>query len=118
MPLGFQYAPVRDVPTIRFGMTDPISIQGPVEVVDGKLMLRIPLDAGGEQLAPLARDIGSVVGDYLEVIIQPWLAATMRIVPGSLVCVDNKNGKFTITRGAATDDSDDDATDLDFGEPS
>ena len=39
-------------------MTDPISLEGPVELVAGKLMVRIPLAVGGDKLAPLARGIG------------------------------------------------------------
>ena len=31
-----------------------VSLEGPVELIDGKLMLRIPLAAGGDALAPLA----------------------------------------------------------------
>ena len=85
-------------------MSDVVSLEGPLELVDGQLMLRIPLDAGGEQLAPLARGIGRVEGDCLIVIVQPWLAAQLRIGEGSLVFVDNKNGKFTITRSAANDE--------------
>ncbi|HEX4601073.1 MAG TPA: hypothetical protein VH116_06755 [Gemmatimonadales bacterium] len=84
-------------------MPDPTSLEGPVELIDGKLTLRVPLAAGGDQLAPLARGIGEIDGEYLKVIIQPWLAGKLRIVPGSLVFVDNRNGKFTITRSAAND---------------
>lgn len=84
-------------------MTDPISLEGPVELVDGRLMVRIPLAAGGDKLAPLARGIGETDGEYLNVVIQPWLAEKLRIGEGSLVFVDNKNGKFTITRSAAND---------------
>jgi hypothetical protein len=39
-------------------MTDIVSIEGPVELVDGKLMLHIPLSAGGDKLVPLACGIG------------------------------------------------------------
>lgn len=85
-------------------MTDPILLEGPVELVDGKLMLRIPLEAGGDKLAPLARGIGEIDGEHLNVVIQPWLAEKLRIGAGSLVFVDNKNGKFTITRSAANDE--------------
>ena len=53
-------------------------------------------------LAPLARGIGVVEGEYLKVVIQPWLAEKLRIVAGSLVVVDNVNGEFTITRSACT----------------
>ena len=56
-------------------MSEIVSIEGPIELVDGQMMLRIPLVAGGDKLAPL----------------------------GSIVVVDNKNGKFTVTRGAAND---------------
>ena len=85
-------------------MTNPISLEGPVELIDGKLTIRIPLAAGGAQLAPLARGIGETDGEYLSVVIQPWLAEKLRIGEGSLVFVDNKNGKFTITRSAANDE--------------
>jgi hypothetical protein len=86
-------------------MTDVISIEGPVELIEGQLMLRIPLAAGGDKLAPLARGIGETDGEYLNVVIKPWLAEKLRIGAGSLVFVDNKNGKFTITRSAANDET-------------
>jgi len=85
-------------------MPDPISIEGPVELIDGKLTLRIPLDVGGAELAPLARAISAIEGDDLVFVIKPWLAERLRIGEGSLVHVDNCNGKFTITRSAANDE--------------
>ena len=85
-------------------MSEIISIEGPVELVDGKLTLQIPFAAGGDRLAPLARGIGEVVGEELVIVIQPWLAENLRIGAGSLVHVDNCNGKFTITRSAKNDD--------------
>jgi len=84
-------------------MPDLISIEGPVELVNGELVLRIPLADGGDKLAPLARDIAESDGQYLTVAIKPWLAQRLRIGVGSLVIVDNQNGKFTITRSAAND---------------
>src|SRR5881227_2011571 len=86
--------------TITSAMEKPISIEGPVEVVDGNLMLRIPLSVGGDKLAALARGIGSVDGEWLCVVINPWLAEKLRVGAGSLVIVDNENGKFRITRSA------------------
>ena len=82
-------------------MDDFISIEGPVDLVGGELMIRIPLSADGDELAPLARGIGQIEGDCLCVIIRPWLAEKLRIGEGSLIVVDNKNGKFTITRSAS-----------------
>jgi hypothetical protein len=84
-------------------MPDEVSIEGPVEYIDGELTLRIPLAAGGDRLAPLARGIGVVDRDCLIVVIQPWLATKLDIAAGSLVVVDNNNGRFNITRSAAND---------------
>ena len=85
-------------------MTKAISIEGPVELINGELTLLIPLAIGGAQLAPLARGIGQVEGEHLKGVIQPWLAKELRVGAGSLVFVDNKNGKFTITRSAKNDE--------------
>jgi hypothetical protein len=84
-------------------MADFVSLEGPLESIDGKLVLRIPLEAGGNKLAPFARGISEIESDYLKVIIQPWLAEKLRVSADSLVIVDNKNGKFNITRSAAND---------------
>ena len=84
-------------------MTDVTSLEGPLELVDGHLMLRIPLSAGGDKLAPSAKGIGIIDGDFLTIVIQPWLAEKPRIAEGSLVLVDNHGGKFNITRSAAND---------------
>ena len=85
-------------------MADDVSLERPVEIVDGELAIVIPLDAGGADLAPFAKGIGEIEGEFLKVVIQPWLAEKLRIGAGSLVIVDNVNGKFTITRGAANDE--------------
>jgi hypothetical protein len=88
-------------------MSELLSIEGPVELIDGNLTLRIPLDAGGDELAPLARGIGVMDGGCLNVVIQPWLAEKLGVGAGSLVIVDNSNGKFNFTRSAAKDSTDD-----------
>ncbi len=84
-------------------MAEVVSLEGPVEVVNGELAVLIPLDAGGAVLAPLAQGIGEIDGEFLKVVIQPWLAEKLRIAAGSLVIVDNANGKFKITRSPAND---------------
>jgi hypothetical protein len=81
-----------------------VSIEGPIEFVDGELQLRIPLEAGGEQLAPFAEEIGTIEDEYLKVIIRPWLAERLRIHEGTFVVVDNANGKFSITRSENNED--------------
>ncbi len=85
-------------------MTDLVSLEGPVELVEGELTIRIPLAAGGDRLAPLARGIGETDGEYLVVVIKPWLAEKLRIGAGSLVIVDNAEGRFRITRSDASDE--------------
>jgi hypothetical protein len=69
-----------------------------------RIAILIPLEAGGAVLAPLAKGIGEIDGDFLKVVIRPWLAEKLRTVAGSLVIVDNANGKFTITRNPANDE--------------
>jgi len=69
-----------------------------VESIDGKLVLRIPLAAGGSGLVSCSRGIGIVNGDFLDITIPGWLAEKLRICEGNLVAVDHKNGKFNIQR--------------------
>jgi hypothetical protein len=77
-------------------MDDVTSLQGPVEKIDGKLTLLIPLEAGGDQFVECSRGIGEVWGKYLKIEIQEWLADSLRIQDGDLVSVNNANGKFNI----------------------
>jgi hypothetical protein len=72
------------------------SLRGPVEKIDGKLILRVPLEAGGSELLECSRGISEVEGDYLKILIPEWLAGVLRIDEGSLVSVDNANGIFNI----------------------
>jgi hypothetical protein len=58
---------------------------------------------GAAHWGGLTHGIGRVEGDFLVVIIKPWLAEELRISAGSLVIVDDRNGKFTITRSPAND---------------
>jgi hypothetical protein len=82
------------------------SLKGRVEVLgDGQLGLRIPLAVGGDKLTPFARSIGRTDGDFLVVTIEPWLAEKIHIEAGSIVIVDNAEGRFTITRSADNDET-------------
>ena len=85
-------------------MAEVVSLEGPVEVVNGELAILIPLEAGGAVLAPLAKGIGEIDGEFLKVVIRRWLAEKLRIAAGSLVIVDNADGKFTLTRSPANDE--------------
>jgi hypothetical protein len=77
-------------------MDNVASLQGPVESIDGKLMLRIPLRAGGDEFLECSRGISEVKDGCLCITIQEWLAGMLRIEAGDLVSIDNANGKFNI----------------------
>jgi hypothetical protein len=53
-------------------------------VVNCELGILIPLEAGGVVLAPLAKGIGEIDGDFLKVAIRPWLPEKLRIAAGSV----------------------------------
>jgi hypothetical protein len=84
-----------------------VSLEGPVELIDGRLMIRIPLSAGGQDLVQAARGVGEIDGENLVVAIAPWLVEHLHIEAGSLVVVDNEDGRLRITRSAANDDPSD-----------
>ena len=73
-----------------------ISIEGPVEKIGNKLILRIPLEVGGLDLLEYTRKIGKVEGDDLVIIIPESLAERLNISEGSMVNVNTEDGKFTI----------------------
>jgi hypothetical protein len=77
-------------------MDELMSLQGPVLKIDGELVLIIPLEAGGDELAECSRGISEVQGNYLRVVIPEWLAGMLRIEEGDLVCINNADGKFHI----------------------
>jgi hypothetical protein len=75
---------------------DMASLQGPVEEVGGKLMLRIPLEAGGDQFVECSKGISKIEDGCLVVEIQGWLAGMLRVEAGDLVSIDNADGKLNI----------------------
>ena len=77
-------------------MAEITSLGGRVELYKGRLALCIPLDVGGDRFLHCTRGIGEVDGDHLIVVIQQWLADKLGVAEGSLVQVDNENGKFNI----------------------
>lgn len=74
-----------------------VCVSGPVELHDGHLQLRIPLNEGGKHLAEYAGSIGVIEEGELVVEILPWLAESLKIKEGSIVTVDNHDKKFRIT---------------------
>jgi hypothetical protein len=77
-------------------MTDITSLCGPVEKVEAKLVLRIPLESGGDKLAECSKGISEIQDGFLCIEIRDWLAQKLNITEGSFVTVDNADGKFNI----------------------
>jgi hypothetical protein len=77
-----------------------ISLRGPIKLEGDKLVLRVPLNAGGEEINTVASGISVVDGDDLVIIVPPWLAEKLQIVEGTEVCVDNRSGIFNINKTA------------------
>ena len=74
------------------------SAQGPVERFNNRLVLRIPLDAGGDKLHLVARANSFVEGRNLVVLLPDWLAHRMHLVEGTEVYLDDRWGKLNIAR--------------------
>jgi hypothetical protein len=77
-------------------MKKEISLEGPVLLVDGELMLLIPLGEGGAEFVECTQGIGEVQGDYLKVVIPGWLAGVLRVEEGDRVVVTSTRRKFGI----------------------
>jgi hypothetical protein len=75
---------------------DVLTLEGPVERLDGALALVIPLDEGGDRFVACCRGISEVQGNSLRIAIPEWLSGMLRIEEGDLVSIDNANGKFNI----------------------
>jgi hypothetical protein len=75
---------------------DVLTLQGPVEKIDGMLALLIPLNEGGDKFAECCRGISEVQGNTLKISIPESLAGMLRIEEGDLVSIDNANGKFNV----------------------
>ena len=63
-------------------MTDITSLEVTRELIDGRLTLRIPLEVGGNKLAPFARAISATDDKDLIVVIPPWMAEKLRVDEG------------------------------------
>ena len=72
-------------------------LEGPVELVDDKLTLAIPLSAGGDKLQASARGISYVADECLNVVIPDWMAEKLGVTVGTRVAIDNRDGRFNIT---------------------
>jgi hypothetical protein len=77
---------------------DFVSLRGPIEREGSRLVLRIPLDEGGCDLHLVCPPIAEIDCDDLVVPIPDWLAQKIAVGEGTIVHVDNRGGRFNITK--------------------
>ena len=68
----------------------------PLEVVDGKLVLRIPFADGGRAFLEATRDFATVDAEALTVEIPKAIAEQLGLGEGSVVLVTNRDGEFSL----------------------
>jgi hypothetical protein len=74
---------------------DPVRIQGPLELIDGHWLLRIPLAVGGQQLVPLTRGIAEVRDDVLVITLPENLVQNLGLREGQHLWVNSENGELS-----------------------
>ena len=80
-------------------MEEPfISLLGPIEREGTRLVIRIPLNQGGDELHLVCEQISEIDEKDLVVPIPDWLAQKITVGEGTMVHVDNRGGKFNITK--------------------
>lgn len=84
--------------TLRMVENDFVALEGPVERRGDRLVLRVPLAAGGERLKDAARATAYEEDGSLVVELPDWLSDRMRLHEGATVHVDNRWGKLNISR--------------------
>ena len=78
--------------------SDYLSLEGPVERLNGQLIRRIPLEAGGYRLHETVCTECTVQGKDLIVPLPDWLTASIRLAEGTAVHVDDRWGRLNIAR--------------------
>jgi hypothetical protein len=77
---------------------ETVSWTGAIENLNGHLVVFIPLELGGAQLARITRGLGDVEDGRLKITIPTWLAEELSVREGTVVTVDNKGGTLHIHR--------------------
>ena len=73
-----------------------VAIRGPLEIIDGKFVLQIPLAEGGDVLAKLAGTMGRIDGDVLRIELPKKLVGELEWKAGDIVSIDNHEGLLNI----------------------
>lgn len=74
------------------------TLEGPVELIDGALSLRIPRALAEAGIVALLGETNQGDDTSLTVRIPDSVAASLELTAGSMVAVDNRAGEVAITR--------------------
>ena len=77
-------------------MTALTTLEGPVEMIDGVLSLRIPRTLAEPDLVASLHGTGQIDEMSLTVRLPDAVAVDLGLTPGSRVAVDNRGGNFSI----------------------
>ena len=73
---------------------DFVNIECPVEKINGRFVLRIPLAWGGDKLIECSRSFSEIREQFLWIIVSQSVAEMLRLKEGDRVYVGNPNGEF------------------------
>lgn len=74
---------------------EPVQVEGPLELIGGRWLLRIPLDVGGRQLISLTEGIATIVGETLEIQLPENLVRNLSLKEGQHVWVTSNGAEFS-----------------------
>jgi len=72
-------------------------------MTDGKLVLNVPLANGGSEFVECSKGISKVEEKYLKIVVPDWMATKMGFGKGSLVDINNRDGKLHIDSAIESD---------------
>jgi hypothetical protein len=72
-----------------------VRIEGPLEKVGNRWLMRIPLTVGGDVLSAPTQGIGQIKNDILEIELPDQLVKNLNLKEGQHLFVHNATGEFT-----------------------
>jgi len=79
-------------------LPDAFPLRARVQTLNGHLVVYVPLDRGGRQLASVTRGLSDIEGADLKIVIPEWLAQEIDVQDGTDISIDCQNGQFRLTR--------------------
>ena len=79
-------------------MDDYVSIDGPIEVIDDRMFVRIPLEPYGKSLVSCTKSISFIADDHLCIEIHEWMLEKLEMSATDLLHINNDNGEFNMRK--------------------